>query len=103
MECRIDYQSLNENTASPKVGRKYPYLSISTVSDALRVIIPILEEGDLPVLCEYNGVTRRLACIDSSALNIQKLLKVTPLTYVTAPDKSIELHTGQDILEAGIC
>ena len=61
--------------------------------------LPSLKKGDLPVLCTYQGDTRRLRKIAKSALTLNKLRKVTRVVYFKTAEEKYELKSAVDIME----
>lgn len=95
----IKIQPLNRDLASERVSMVYPYLKVLDPSDAVALVLPGLDKGDLPVLCTYNGKTRKLASISDSAIMIDRLRRVSRIAYVTAEGQEMELKTVYDIME----
>lgn len=93
-------QSLNPDLTNDKISMPYPNVRILEPTDAIALVLPCLEVGDLSVLCEINGTTRKLASIRNSATVISKLLRVTKLVYNKTSNESKELCSNLDIMEA---
>ena len=94
--------SLDENTATPRVSLTYPYIRIVDPTDALALIIPSLPKGDLPLVMTYKGVTRVVGKITKSAIEINKLTKLSRLEFVKSPNTATPLNCGMDILDLGV-
>lgn len=90
---------LSSDLANDRISRTYPYLEILEPSDALAIVLPELDSGELPVLCTLNGSTRRLASIRKSAIVIKDLLAMTALNFYRDENTSVELKTIEDIME----
>ena len=72
-------QSLNPNIANDRIEMPYPHVEVLTPSNAVALVVPSLTTGDLPVICKYDGTTRRIGSIARSALVLSSLRKVTRL------------------------
>lgn len=92
-------QSLDRNISNTKISMPYPHLRIIDVSDAIALVIPSLDKGDLPVICEFDGVTRQVGSIRKSALVIKQLSRITRLSYCKSEDVSIDVSDMKDLLE----
>lgn len=93
-------QSLNPNIASDRVKTPYPHAMLLQPSDAVALVLPSLDKGDFPILCEYKGDTRRLGNIDYSALQLSALLRLSPLRIVKSPEESVVVKTNLELMEA---
>lgn len=93
---------LNATFANKKVDKPYPNLEVVTIGVALPVVLPLLQQGDLPVIGTYQGVERMLGSIDPEATNIFKLLKATKLIYNKSASEHYEINEASDIFEAGV-
>ncbi len=94
-----EIQSLNSNIANKKIKMPYPHLKVLDVSDALALIVPSLDKGDLPIICEFEGVTRQIGLVRNSALVINKLNRITRVLYCKDKDVSIDASNMKDLLE----
>lgn len=98
MSTRVTH-TLNSEIANDRVAKKYPYLEILEPSDALAIVLPEMDNGELPVLCTIGGSTRRLASIRLSAIAIRDLSLITALSWHKDADTAIKLETIEDIME----
>ena len=96
---KMEIPTLSPNLSNDRVSRVYPYVEVLDPSDALALVLPSLEKGDLPVLCTYQGDTRRLRKIAKSALTLNKLRKVTRVVYFKTAEEKYELKSAVDIME----
>lgn len=92
-------QSLNENLANKRITMPYPHAKIIDVSDALALIVPSLEKGDLPVLCEHEGTLRKVGSIRNSALVLRQLSRITRVMYVKSEDVSVDVSNTDELLK----
>lgn len=95
-------QELDENFATPRTARKYPYLEILTVSDVLPVILPLLRKGDLPLHATFEGVERKLGEVLPSAIEMKYLLTASELVYHKSESEGIPIKKVADVFEKGI-
>ncbi len=69
----------NRNTTKP-----YPNIIINDLNRCIPIVVSCLIEGDIPLLGTLNGTTKIIKKIDRSALNIEKLLRISSITvYLT--------------------
>lgn len=78
----------------------YPHLRLLEPSDAVALVLPSMEKGDLPVICEYEGITRKLGNIRYSALAIATLVKISKLRLCKDENTSVAIDSVSDVLEA---
>lgn len=93
-------QSLNPNIANDRIEMPYPHVEVLTPSNAVALVVPSLTTGDLPVICKYDGTTRRIGSIARSALVLSSLRKVTRLKFAKSTNEVMELNNTEDIMEA---
>ena len=93
-------QSLNQNIANDRIEMPYPHVEVLTPSNAVALVVPSLTTGDLPVICKYDGTTRRIGSIARSALVLSSLRKVTRLKFAKSANEVMELNNTEDIMEA---
>lgn len=96
---KMEIPTLSPNLSNDHAFREYPYVEVLDQSDALALVLPSLPRGELSVLCTYKGDTRRLAKIANSALELNKLRKVTRLVYCKSAEDKREIKTAIDIME----
>ena len=94
----MQIDTLDTQTAFNRISFEYPHLMIESPGDPIALIVPSLEEGSLPVLCRVDDTVYKVGTIDSSAINIYTLLRITKLSYHVSPSEIIELHTPDDIM-----
>lgn len=95
----MEIQSLSKDLTNDRVSMPYPHIKILEPSDAIALVLPALPEGDLPVLCVYNGVCRQLGSVRKSALIINQLSKISKLEYVKSAEYITSIKTPLDALE----
>ena len=93
-------QSLNPDIANDRISMPYPHLELLEPSNAVALVLEGMPAGELPVVCEYQGTTRKLKSIPASALYIRHLLSVSKLSYNKTAGERFPLRTNIDILEA---
>lgn len=92
-------------TFSPELTNKtaampYPNLQVFSIKDSLALTLRNLDDGDLPVIAEVSGDKRQIKKMRLSALDILKVLEVSPCTLHFNATESCELHDTMDIMEA---
>lgn len=92
-------QSLNENLTNEQISMPYPHVRLLEPSDAVALVLPELPTGDLPILCEINGVIRQLATIRKSAPLLVSLSKVSAIEYVKSKTSICSIKTAVDAME----
>lgn len=95
----MEIPSLNRDITNEHISMPYPHIMLHNPTDALAVVLESIDNGDLPILCEYKGSCRQLAAVRKSALVINTLSKVCNLSYVKAPSESVPIQSVYDILE----
>ena len=98
----MNREALSAVTANTRIGVPYPNLELKQLDDAVTLVISGLEKGDLPVIGTYEGKEFKVASISKSALTINKLVRVTEVTYHKSETESTVLRTSFDIVEAEI-
>lgn len=93
-------QSLNPNIASDTISMPYPHLRLLEPSDAVALVLPSMESGDLPVICEYEGITRKLGNVRYSALSLATLVKISKLELWKNEATKVVINCVDDVLEA---
>lgn len=91
--------TLSSDIANDRIAKPFPHLEILEPSDALAIVLPSIDGGELPVLCTMNGSTRRLVSIRKSAIVIKDLLAVTALRFHKDESTVLDLNTPEDIME----
>ena len=90
---------LNSTFTNPEVLITYPYITLQpNNNDSLPVVLELMEEGDIPILFERDGVTYELRRVDKSPLNLCKLLRIYPFSIVFE-NKRVEVTTTQELME----
>ena len=95
----MEIQSLNPNITNDRISMPYPHLKLLDPSDAIALILPSLKDGELPVICEYNGTVRQLAKVKKSALVLNTLLKVSGLVYAKDVNTNLKITSTSEIME----
>ena len=95
----LEIRSLNPEITNERISMPYPHIKVLEPSDAIALVLPSLDKGDLPVLCEYNGTCRQIGSIRKSALVIEQLHRISKLMYCSAENKNMSIETKLDILE----
>lgn len=93
-------QSLNPNIANDRISMPYPHVRILTPSDAIALVVPSLPEGDLAIICEFNGTTRKIGSVAHSATTLSKLSRIAKIQYAKSADTVIDINNIDDIMEA---
>lgn len=78
IRSKLDVDALR----SRKTSMPYPHVKLTELNRCIPVVISSLEKGDVPVLGTLNGVTKIVANMSKSALNINKLIKVSNISLV---------------------
>lgn len=94
-----DIQSLNRDITNERVSMPYPHLRVLNPNDAIALMLPELPEGDLPVLCDFNGTCRQIGSIRKSAIVINDLRKITGLKFFKSKDVAVDIKTSLDAVE----
>ena len=84
---------------SRSVEMPYPHLTITDLNNCVPIVVSALEEGDLPLIGTHKGQTKIIKLISASALNINKLLKVTSLSYSKDKENSCDIKSVIDYME----
>lgn len=92
-------RSLDRNIANEHITMPYPNVTVLNVTEALPLIVPSLPEGDLAVLCEYNGTCRKIGSICNSPRVLYTLSKVSELVYYKSQTESFPVRNAIDALE----
>ena len=95
-------EALSSVTANPRIEMPYPNITINNLTDALTVVINVLDKGDLPLVVHYQGRVYRVADISRSMLNINKLLKLTDIVINKSEEESVVVRTTEELLEVGV-
>lgn len=93
-------QSLNPNIANDRISMPYPHVRILTPSDSVALVVPSLSEGDLAIICEFNGTTRKIGSVTRSATTLDKLSRIAKIQYAKSADTIIDINSIDDIMEA---
>lgn len=92
---------LDSSFSNSKVGVQYPYIEISTKNvNPLPVVIGLLEEGNVPILYEKDGVTYELCKVSKAATNLVKLLEVYNFKLAVSELQTIEVSDTLKLMEA---
>ena len=92
-------KSLNRNLSLERVKMPYPHIKVLEPSDAIALVVPSLPKGDLAVICEFEGTTRKIASIAYSALVIHNLSKVSSIVFCKDENSKVRINNSTDILE----
>lgn len=90
---------LSAELTNERIRMPYPHIRLLDTSDAVALMLPELPVGDLPVICEYGGVTRQIGSIKKSALVLNNLLKISRLIYVADEKSTFNLTNVESIME----
>ena len=96
----MEIQSLSKNLTNDRIDMPYPHVKVLEPSDALALLVPILSKGDLPVICEFEGTTRKIGSIRKSATVLKDLSRVSKMLYYRGPDQFIDCKDTDSIMEA---
>ena len=87
--------------SKPKVTVGYPYFQIADLSEVTPVVVPLLEQGEIPLISEYNGKRVVLARISESAYNVWRLLRThSGLVFCKDENTSVTIEDIEDYLES---
>lgn len=76
----------------------YPYFKAEDPDEAFQLMCRNLEPGDIPLCLSYKGQLYKIMTISLSAYNVDKLIKVCPLSVVTEAGQ-YNISSMQDYLE----
>lgn len=96
MSDPIEIPVLNRNFTNEKISMPYPHVLLLEPSDAVALVLPSLPSGDLPVICNFEGVTKQIGSVMKSARVLTKLMLVSDIEYVKEANMSIKVSTPQD-------
>lgn len=96
----MEIQSLSKNLTNDRIDMPYPHVKVLEPSDALALLIPILSQGELPVICEFEGTTRKIGSIRKSALVLKDLSRVSKMIYYKNEAECFDCNDTPAILEA---
>ena len=95
---KIDVDALRSRT----IDRPYPNFHISKLNNTVPIVISSLEEGDVPLLGTLNGTTKILKRISNSAININRLLRVTEVEYHKDANNFRNMKSIEDYMEVAL-
>lgn len=90
---------LSRRLTNDIVDLDYPCLKVLSNGDALALVLNDVEQGDVPVVCEFEGDTYIIAHVCRSALVIDAIRKVSPIEWYLSSEQCVELKTAEDVLE----
>lgn len=90
---------LNRDITNDRVKMPYPHVKLLEPSDAVALVLPQFPEGDLPVICEYNGTCRQIGSIRKSAIYLNKLSKISAIVYYKSDTEFIDIKEPRDAVE----
>lgn len=97
IECNtIDVESFGKK----QLQLSYPYIEVTNLNDTTPLIVPILEEGEMPLVAEYKGSRRILKRISMSAYNIDKLLRIKSGIVLHKEIGDVSVSSVREYLEA---
>ena len=94
----IDIPVLSRDFTNERIKMPFPHIRLLDPSDAVALVLPSLDKGDLPVLCSVGGVTKQIGAIRRSAKVISALMHVTDIEYISSPGNSAKICTTQDAI-----
>ena len=80
----------------------YPHVKLLQPSDAVALVIPSLDKGDLPILCEFEGELRKIGMVRYSATVLADLSKISELELHRTSSDVKRIKCVSDVLEAMI-
>lgn len=95
VESRIDISKVRSQTT--KIP--YPHIMLVHIDIYIPPIIHAMEEGPLPIIGTLKGVTKILSSTSTSAININKLLRVSPFDLVISPSEKYRINTVLEYIE----
>ena len=95
----MEIQSLNRDITNDRISMPYPHIKLLEPTDAVALVLPSFPEGQLPVICEYNGACRQIGSIVNSAIFINKLSKISRIEYHKDANMFTEIKTSLDAVE----
>lgn len=98
VKSKLDVDALRSNT----ISMPYPHIKITDLNKCVPVVVSALDEGELPLVGTLNGVTKIVKKISNSALNIQKLIRVTDIEVAISSTDSREINTILDYMEVSL-
>lgn len=76
------------------------HILIHDINDTTPLVVQLLEDGDVPVIAEYNGQRRIMKRMSTSAYNIDKILRThKEIEYVDGEGLHTPIKTIRDYLE----
>lgn len=94
---------LDENFSNNSVDVTYPHIYVTSANtQALPLIIEMMEEGDVPIYYTQGEETYELARVSGDPLNLFKLLRVYTYTIVVSDTTQIEVTDTKSLMEACI-
>ena len=92
---------LDNSFSHTKIDVSYPHIVVDTKNTApLPVVLSLMDKGDIPILYSENGVSYELARVAKSALNLHRLMRVYPFTFVRNPESTIYVDNTTSLMEA---
>lgn len=86
--------------SSRESSLSYPYFELGDLNDVTPLVVGVLDNGDIPLVGQYKGVTKILRRVSSSAFNVSKLLRIQlSVTYHKSETESYPLRNILDYLE----
>lgn len=95
VKSSLDVDALRSRT----VSMPYPHFKIADLNKCVPIVVSALEEGDIPLLGTLNGNTKIVKRISNSAININKLLRVTALDFCRKEGDCVRISSILDYME----
>lgn len=101
MEEIVNHVDLGKIGAT-EVSTPYPHIKILDLNKWSAIVIKSLEEGDVPLVGTLKGVTKIVKRISKSAINIDKLIRVTSIQIAFSKEESVPIESTKDYLEEAL-
>lgn len=89
-----------DNFSKRKTSITYPNFVLRGMTEVTPVVVPLLDEGEVPVISEYNGKKVVVARMTESAYNVWKLLRThEAISYNPNETESYEIRSIKDYLD----
>lgn len=96
MSEAIDIYEFSKRTTETK----YPYIKVLEPNATTPLIVSVMENGEMPLVIEMNGVKKVVARISMSALNVDRLLRTCgSLELVMNADNTVLVKDVVDYME----
>jgi len=96
-------EHISEDFGQASVKAQYPCIEVLSPTDAVALVITGLRSGAVPIVIRSEGAAHLVGSCAASVLEVNKLLRLSPLMVHAGPKSSYKITTVDELFTKGGC